>query len=124
MINFSGIDKHQHVTESSHTKIVSNETERGSAEDPLSMQRTESNETAIVSGIPSITNDENVIIAPGQGKKTVSVFTDYIFCQVSLWAAPFAFICFATHKIKPGTLTELTVKNNFKGTIEKFVVRD
>ena len=69
MINFSGIDKHQHVTESSHTKIVSNETERGSAEDPLSMQRTESNETAIVSGIPSITNDENVIIAPGQGKK-------------------------------------------------------
>ena len=122
MINFSGIDKHQHVTESSHTKIVSNETERGSAEDPLSMQRTESNETAIVSGIPSITNDENVIIAPGQGK--VSVFTDYIFCQVSLWAAPFAFIYFATHKIKPGTLTELTVKNNFKGTIEKFVVRD
>ena len=92
MINFSGTDKHQHVTESSHTKIVSNETERGSAEDPLSMQRTESNETAIVSGIPSITIDENVTIAPGQGKKTVSIFTDYIFCQVSLWAAPFAFI--------------------------------
>ena len=29
-------------------------------------------------------------------------------------------INFATHKIKPGTLTEETVKNNFKGTIERF----
>ena len=92
MINFSRTDKYQHVTERSHTKIVSNETERGLAEDPISMKRTESNETAITSGIPSITNDENVIIAPGQGKKTVPIFTDYIFCQVSLWAPPFAFI--------------------------------
>ena len=28
------------------------------------------------------------------------------------------------HKINPGTLTEGTVKSNFKGTIEKFVARD
>ena len=30
-------------------------------------------------------------------------------------------INFAMHKIKPGKLTEGTVKNNFKGTIERFV---
>ena len=70
MINFLGIDKPQDVTESIHTKVMSNETEYGSVEDPLSMYRTGSNETALVSEIPSIINDENVIIAPGQGKKT------------------------------------------------------
>ena len=37
MINFSGIDKHQDATESIHTKVISNETEYGSVEDPLSM---------------------------------------------------------------------------------------
>lgn len=30
-------------------------------------------------------------------------------------------INFATHKIKRGTLTAEIAKNNFKGTIEKFV---
>ena len=69
MINFSVIDKHQDVTESIHTKVISNETEYGSVEDPLSMHRAGSNETALVSEIPSIINDENVITAPGQGKK-------------------------------------------------------
>ena len=69
MINFPGIDKHQNVTESIHTKVISNETEYGSVEDPLSMHRAGSNETALVSEIPSIINDENVITAPGQGKK-------------------------------------------------------
>ena len=33
-------------------------------------------------------------------------------------------INFAMHKIKPGTLTAGTVKNNFKRTIEKFVASD
>ena len=56
MINFSGIDKHQDFTESIHTKIISNRTEYGSVEDPLSMHRTGSNETALVSEIPSIYN--------------------------------------------------------------------
>ena len=69
MINFLCIDKHQDVTESIHTKVISNETEYGSVEDPLSMHRARSNETALVSEIPSIINDENVITAPGQGKK-------------------------------------------------------
>ena len=31
-------------------------------------------------------------------------------------------INFAMHKIKPGTFTAGTVKSNFKGTIERFVV--
>ena len=33
-------------------------------------------------------------------------------------------INFAMHKSKPGTFTAGTVKNNFKGTIEKFVASD
>ena len=49
------------------TKNISTETEYGSVEDPLSKHRTGSNETTLVSEIPNITNDENVIIAPGQG---------------------------------------------------------
>ena len=65
MINFSGIDKHQDVAESIRKKIISNETEYGSVEDRLSMHRTGSNKTVLLSEIPSIINDENVIIAPG-----------------------------------------------------------
>ena len=80
MINFSGNDKHQDVTESIRTKVISNETEYGSVEDPLSMHKTGSNETALVSKIPSTVNDENVMIAPGQGEKSVSVFSDE-FCE-------------------------------------------
>ena len=57
--------------ESIHKKIISNATECGSGEDPLSMHRTASNETVPVSEISYIINDENVIIAPGQGKKHV-----------------------------------------------------
>ena len=44
MISFLGIDKHQDVTESIPTKVISNETEYGSVEGPLSMNRTGSNE--------------------------------------------------------------------------------
>ena len=67
IINFAGIDKHQVVTECILTKTISNGTEYGSFEDPLRMHRTGSNERALVSEIPSITNDENVIIAQRQG---------------------------------------------------------
>ena len=45
------------------------ETEFASAEDPLNMHRTASNETTLVFEIPSIVNEENVIIALGQRKK-------------------------------------------------------
>ena len=40
-----------------------------SVEDPLNMHRTASNKTNLVSEIPNIINEENVIAAPGQGKK-------------------------------------------------------
>ena len=43
------------------------------------MHRSGSNETALVSEIPCIINDENVIIAPGQGKKTVSNLSNTFF---------------------------------------------
>ena len=62
-----------------NTKIISDETEYGSAEDPLSMHRDGSNEIAPVSEIPYIINDENVIIAPGQRKIPISILNDEIF---------------------------------------------
>ena len=48
------------------------ETEYASVEDPLNMCRTASNETTLVSEIPSIINEENVVIAPRQRKKNSS----------------------------------------------------
>ena len=51
MINSSVTDEHQDVAESTHKRIISNETEYGSVEDPLSMHRTGSNKTALVSEI-------------------------------------------------------------------------
>ena len=43
------------------------------------MHRTASNETAFVSEIPYIINNENTIIIPGQGKKLVAILSDE-FC--------------------------------------------
>ena len=80
MINFSDIVKHQDVAENIHKKIISNETKYGSVEESLSMQRTGSNEASLLSEIPSIINDENVITAPGQRKKPVSILSDE-FCK-------------------------------------------
>ena len=76
MINFLSTDKHQDITESIHKNVISNETEYGSVEDPLSMPRTGLNEVALVSEIPSIINDENVIIAKEEKKKPVSILND------------------------------------------------
>ena len=55
------------------------ETEFASVEDPLILHRTASNETTLVSEIPNIINDKNVIIAPGQRQKPVSILSDE-FC--------------------------------------------
>ena len=44
------------------------------------MHRTGSNEIVLVSEIPSIINDKNVIIALGQGKKPFSILNDE-FCE-------------------------------------------
>ena len=56
------------------------ETEFASAEDPLNIHRTASNATTFVSEILDIINDENVIIAAGEGKKSVSIVSDK-FCE-------------------------------------------
>ena len=47
------------------------ETKFTSVKDHLNMHRTASSEITLVCEIPNITNDENVIIAPGQVKKPV-----------------------------------------------------
>ena len=49
-------------------------------EDPWSMHITWSNETVLVSEIPYVINDEKIIIAQGQGKKTVSILSNE-FCE-------------------------------------------
>ena len=46
MIDFSGTDQHQDVAESIHKTIILNKTEDDSVQDPLSMHKTGSNETA------------------------------------------------------------------------------
>ena len=86
MINFSGTDEDQDVAESTHKKIISNENEYGSVDDPLSMHRAGSNETTLVSEIPDIINDENVIIAAGEGKKTVSILNTKFCGEQQSWS--------------------------------------
>ena len=46
------------------------------SEDHLSKDRVASNETALISEIPSIVDNENLIVAPGQGKTPVSIASD------------------------------------------------
>ena len=77
MFAFSDIVKIQGQSECVSKKNVSNrkestenindrsETEFALVEDPLNMHRTASNEISLVSDIPNIINDENVIIPPG-----------------------------------------------------------
>ena len=56
------------------------EAEYASVDDPLNMHRTATNETTPISEIPNIINEENVIIAPGQGKSPDSILGDE-FCE-------------------------------------------
>ena len=56
------------------------ETEFALFEDPLNMHITASNGTTPVSEIRNITNDEDVIIAPGQIKNQLSTFSNK-FCE-------------------------------------------
>ena len=44
------------------------ETEYASVEDPLGMHRSTSKKTTLISDILKIINEENLIVAPGQGK--------------------------------------------------------
>ena len=56
------------------------ETKHASVEDSLNMHRIASNETTLISEIPDIIIEENVIIAPRQGKIVVSISSDQ-FCK-------------------------------------------
>ena len=47
-----------------------------SVDDPLNAHRAAGYETTLVSEIPTIIEDNNVIMAPGQGKTPVSVLND------------------------------------------------
>ena len=49
------------------------------------MYRAASNETTLVSEIPNIINEENVVIAPGPGKNPVSILRDE-FCEEQAFA--------------------------------------
>ena len=51
-------------------------TEFASVEDSINMHKTKSDETTFALKIPIIIDEENVNIAPRQGKKTVSVLSD------------------------------------------------
>ena len=65
------------ITENINDRI---ETSFVSIEDPRNMHRTASHETTLVSEIPNIINVGNVIIAPRQGKKSVSISSNE-FCE-------------------------------------------
>lgn len=72
---FLSIDKHQNVKK----RTISNEIEYGSVQDPLSVYRSESNETFFISELLNIINNENFIIAPRQGIKPISILSDEFF---------------------------------------------
>ena len=57
------------------------ETEYASVEDLLNMHRTVSNKTTLISEIPNVNNEEDVIIALGQRKKTALILIDEIYIE-------------------------------------------
>ena len=86
MLHFSDINENQEETESVTENVISDgkeinknnnentsEAEYASVKDPLNMNRTATNETNLISDIPNIINEENVIIVPDQGKTPVSI---------------------------------------------------
>ena len=83
MLKFSDFVEMQGETEKGTAESICNakenvnesKTEYASVEDPLNIHRTASNETTLVSDIPNIVSNQN-IIAPGQGKISVSVLSD------------------------------------------------
>ena len=57
------------------------ETEYASVEDLLNMHRTVSNKTTLISEIPNVNNEEDVIVALGQRKKPALILTDEIYIE-------------------------------------------
>ena len=84
MLKFSDFVEMQGETEKGTAESIENvnesEAEYASVEDPLNIHRTTSNETTLVCDIPNIVSNQNIIIAPGQGKTPVSVLSDE-FCE-------------------------------------------
>ena len=86
-LKFSNFVEMQGETEKGTAESIRNakenvnesETEYASVEDPLNIQRTASNETTLVSDIPNIVSNQNIITAPGQGKTPVSVLSDEFY---------------------------------------------
>ena len=175
MLNFTEIGTDFEDPLISHEKTNPDEVEHSLKEDPLNAYRIASNETALVSEVPALIDDENIIIAPGQGKTPLSLLNDefceelafpyllpngkfgynvkrdipitpvryfnqrllnyhqtfasdpdYIFFARSLYEQYLlrSSINVAMHKIKPGQLTAGTIKQNYRGTIERFVASD
>ena len=92
ILNFPDINENQEESESVTENGISDgkemnknnnenarEAEYASVEDPLNIHRSATNETTPISEIPNIINEENVIIAPGQGKSPDSILGDE-FC--------------------------------------------
>ena len=81
--------------------------EYASVQDPLNMHRTVSNETILVSEIPNIINEENLIFAPEQEKTQVSILGDKFYEEQ-------AFPClFPTVKFLHNTPRDIPVSQYF-----------
>ena len=101
MFRFSDIIEIQAKNKNVTEKIISGrkevgekrndtETEHASVEDSLNMYKTASNETTLVSEIPSIIDEENVVIAPGQEEKIVPILSDE-FCEEQSFQGEFSY---------------------------------
>ena len=80
MLNFSEIGSDFEKPLSSHKRTNLNGMEHSLKEDPLNAYRMASNETALVSEIPALIDNESIIIAPGQGKTPLPLLNDE-FCE-------------------------------------------
>ena len=68
------------ICENINTKSMNDtETEHISVENPLIMHNTASNETTLVSEIPNIINEENLIMAPRQKMNQFQLFSYLLF---------------------------------------------
>ena len=91
------------------------ETEYASVEDPLKKHKTASNETTLISEIPNIINEENVITASGQEKIPVLILSDDFHREQAF--------CYILPKGKFGQhcicLSDATLHDNF---FQKFIL--
>lgn len=82
MLSFSENEMAEENLETVTEKVIQNEPLFTFTEDPLNMHWPVSNETTLVSEVPVIFDKKNKIIAPGQGKKPLSVLNDDIYDEL------------------------------------------